>query len=380
MGFRLLLIILVSLVCLCAVMVISVICIKLRQARNNEKKISDMKKIRPVLNKLFAAETINFNKNHKNCLSRLANKLEIKASLQTLEDMLLDVLEDSEGERKARAGIIAYYFGFPEKCLHMIRDRLTAHIAIGCRKAGLYRFALAIPDILNTLDILSSETQLQALMALARIGDIDAMVKAFDKIHPLIFVNERAVNEILKTFSGDRIGLYGRMIFHQSAYLVRLFLKAIDRETANVFIEEIIAISENGGKEMRLAGIIAAGKSDSKKKIPILLRAMNDDEWEIRAMAVKTIGVVNSPRAIKLLKQAACDREWWVRQNAVTSILEYPSCDKILLSIIKTGDKYAYDSLLHTIEKTSRTRLLHKITEVRMQRSRRPGRARELVW
>ena len=379
MSFHVLLIILVSLIALCVFLVVSVISIKLKLMRNEAKKNSDIKKIKPVLHRLFSISTIDFFKNNKNGLSRLESGLKDRVSLQTLEDLLLGALEDTNGEGRVRANTIAYHFGFPEKCLSMIRERLTGSIAIGCRKAGLYQFGDAIPDILKTLDILSSETQLQALMALARIGDAATMVQAFDKVHRLIFVNERAINEIINVFSGDRRELYSKMIYHQSDYLVRLFLKAMDREIANEFFDDIIAVSGRGGKEMRLAGIIAISKSDSKKKIPILIRAMEDDEWEIRAMAAKTLGAVNSPRAVKCLKKAACDREWWVRQNAVTSILEYPNCDKILISIAKTGDKYAFDSMLYTIGKVNEPTLLSKIKEAWPEKARRPKRIKELA-
>ncbi|MCL2320330.1 MAG: HEAT repeat domain-containing protein, partial [Treponema sp.] len=286
-----------------------------------------------------------------------------KASLQTLEDMLLEILEYGDGQKKVRACTIAKYFSFPEKSLVMIKERLTGNIATGCRKAGLYRYEDAVGDILKALHIFSSEVQLQALMALARIGDAAAMVQAFDKIHRLILINERAVYEVLNTFTGDRYELYKRMIHHQSDYLIHLFLKAIDEDIASRLIDDIIAVTKNGGMELLLTQLVAIGKSGDHKKIPLLVKALQDKNWEIRAMAAKTLGVLTGPEAIKPLVAAARDGEWWVRQNAVTSILAYPDCDKILAVIAKSGDKYAFDSMLYAIGKADRPELLAKINE-----------------
>jgi len=361
---KILLIILIVLFALCVTLLVSVVYIKMNQAKKEKKRKNSIEKIKPYLKKLFAAETIDFFKNHGLTLSKLDGELKEKASRETLEDLLLYILEYNEGERRVRARTIAYYFGFPEKCLSMINDRLTGNIAIGCRKAGLYQYDDAIPGILKALTIVSSETQLQALMALARIGDVAAMIEAFDRIHRLILINERAVNEVLNIFSGDRFKLYKSIIYHQSDYLVRLLLKAIDRETANELIEDIAGIYKTGGKETRLACIIAIGTSGNSSKNYMLINALNDREWEIRAMAAKMLGSLADPGAITLLARAARDREWWVRQNAVTSILAYENREEILVSIAETGDKYAFDSMQYTLGKSGETELLSTIRGV----------------
>ena len=361
MSIKIAIIILIILIIVCALLFGSVVYIKLRQAAREIKRKKDTRIIKPVLRRLFTGDIVYFFKNQEKEIQKLTETLNDKDSIQTLEDLLLMELEDAGADIKLRANAIAYSFGFPENSLSMIRDRITSNIAIGCRKAGLYQYKEAIPDILDTLNIVSSNTQLQALMALSRIGDSAAMIQAFDKIHRLILVNERAVNETLAIFSGDRYELFRQMLHHDSPYLVRLFLKSMDRETAGTLIEDIALICENRDKETRLAGIIAIGKAGKKAKIRILIDALNDKEWEIRAMAARTLGVLTGPIAIKPLRIAACDREWWVRQNAVTSILAYPNHDRILASVIKTGDKYAYDSIQHILEKNDDKELLSVI-------------------
>ncbi|MCL2473154.1 MAG: HEAT repeat domain-containing protein [Treponema sp.] len=360
-NFEVLLIILLSLVAICTSLFLSVICIYLIQAHKREKTNHYIKIIKPVLHKLFTTETVDFFRNHTHAVSKLQEQLKGKLPLQTLEDLLLGTLEDANCETKVRARTIAGYFGFPKKCLSMITDRLTANIAIGCRKAGLYQYEDAIPDILTALDITSSDTQYEALMALSRIGDVPSMVQALNKINHFIFVNERAINEILNTFTGNKSELYKKMIYNESEYLVSLVLKAIDREIVNLLLNDIITIIKKGGKELRLAGIIAIGKSGNDEAIDTLIKAMNDKEWEIRAMAAKNLGVITRPDAVTALAKAARDREWWVRQNAVTAILAYPDRHQILASIVRTGDRYAYDSMLYSLERANEISLLSEV-------------------
>ena len=367
MSFRLVIITLAVLIALCLFLFILVVNLKLAQIRREKKKSQDVKKIKPVLRELASASTIDFFRNHELILSKLSDKIKDKISRQTLEDMLLEIIEDGDGETKVRARAIAYHFGFPEACISMIRDPLTGNVSIGCRKAGLYQYEDAVPDLLKTLDIVSSDTQYQAMMALARIGDTGAMVKAFDKIHRLVLVNERTISEILKIFSGDRQGLLKEMIHHQSDYLARLSLKALDRDIALTLIADIMSIYQSGGKETRLACISAIGKSGTSGKLSMLIEAMKDKEWELRAMAAKTLGILRGKCAVKPLAKAARDREWWVRQNAVTSILAYPGAGGILVSIAQTGDRYAYDSILYALDKANQTELLLRIKEIPLQ-------------
>ena len=371
MSLELLLIILAALIFVCVSLFVSVIWIKLAQAHREKERNIARKNISPILKKLFTTETVDFFKNHDQGIAKLTEKLKGRHSLETLEDVLLDSIEDEDGETKVRARTIAYHFGLPEKCLSMIKDRRTGNIAIGCRKAGFYQYEDAIPGILKALDIFSSNTQYQALMALARIGDAGVLVQAFDKINRFVLINERAVSEIISIFSGDRYELYKKMIHHQSAYLVRLFLKAIDPELADKFIEDIISVFRKGDKETRLAAIIAIGRSGNRNKTYMLIHALNDPEWEIRAMAAKTLGILTDPDAVMALAKAARDREWWVRQNAVSSLLSYPNCTEILASIAQTGDHYAYDSMLYTLGRTGETKLLGIIKEVWQEEQKR---------
>ena len=358
MSIKAALIILFALIALCSTMFILVISIKLAQSRKEKQRGVYLRKIRPILTSLYAADTINFFRNHMKGIAKLEWPLKNELSLQVLEELLLESIENEKAETKIRARTIADELGLPPRSLALIRSKLDGNIAIGCRKAGLYKYENAVPDIVKALEIFSSTTQLEVLMALSRIGNSEVLAEAFDKINQFILVNERAINEIVSVFTGDRHELYKLMLHNKSDYLVRIFLKAIDRETANSLIGDITNIYKSGDKETRLACIVAIGKSENSGKIPMLVRALRDTEWEIRAMAAKTLGVLTGPLAITALAKAARDREWWVRQNAVTSILSYPGREEILSSIIRTGDKYAYDSIVYTLEKANQMGLL----------------------
>lgn len=364
------LILLIALVIICASIFISVICIKLIQDRLEKQRNIDAKKIKSILKRLFAAEYIDFFGIYRQSVSKLKKEMGKASFCRTLEEILLKTIEQSDEETKVKARMLAYDFDFPKKCTSMIRERLTSNVAMGCYKAGMYQYPGALPDLLKALNILSSEVQFQALIALSRIGSAETLVQAFGKINKFIFINTRAVTEILGIFQGNRYELFRQMIHNESDFLVNLFLKAIDKETANTLIEDIVSIYKKGGKETRLACITAIGKSENSSKIPIVIKALSDSEWEIRAIAAKILGVMTSQKAIPPLSRAACDREWWVRQNAITSILAYPNHREILASIAQKGDKYAYDCIVYTLGKAGKPGLLNRIVKIWPQKSR----------
>lgn len=297
-------------------------------------------------------------------LKEAKTKIKSKTYSSTIEAVLLEQLEAPGSKNWQRALSISYELGFPQLCLSQIKSRLNRNIAFGCRKAGLYRYKPAIPDMLSALAVFSSDTQFQILMGLSRIGDVFAIRMAFDIINQYVIVNERAVFEILSAFSGDRHELFSEMIHSKTEYVSALFLKSMEKENVEVLIEEIMQIFYNGGKEMRIAAIRALMKMEKDAPAEQMIRALSDDDWEIRAMAAKALGVSVHPDAESALAAALRDSEWWVRQNAAAALLAYPDCDKLFLAVSGERDAYALDSMIHVLENTDKVELLSKIRSI----------------
>jgi len=340
---------------------IFIICTEIAQVRRTKVEQLHMQTIRPDLESILAAPDFGYDELYSEYVTAARKNIKNKAYRNMLEMVLLEHLEKSGEQYKKRALCVSCDLGFPSLCLSQIKSRNNRNVAFGCRKAGLYQHEEAIPYMLKALSIFSNDTQFQILMGLSRIGDVDAMCRAFQIISGYVIVNERAAFEILEVFSGDKEELYKRMIHCEEEYIATIFIKSLNQDIAKALVEDIVGILENGGKEMRIAAIKAIGKIGQNAPTNYLRNALVDDDWEVRAIAANVLGMQVDLEASKTLASALLDPEWWVRQNAALSLLSYPDCKELFLSVMRTKDAYARDSIVYALENAERLDMLAEI-------------------
>ena len=281
------------------------------------------------------------------------NALHKDLNYRTLVDAyLLDALELPGITHRDRLIAIAREMRFPSECLAQIRSGNPEISALGSRRAGLYNVKEAAGEMMNALKHLSSENQFAILMALARIGNADAMQLAFEWIKNSVMLNERAVIEILSSFPNgeEKTALFRKMIRNDTHYIAGLFLKATDGEIARVLVDEIRAVLHNGNKEVRAAAVRGLASLGKDAPAEDLLRALTDSDWEVRALAAKALGPIEIPRAGLALFKALSDQQWWVRQNAAKAMINHPGYETLFLLAAEIGDEYTRDSILNVLE------------------------------
>jgi len=286
--------------------------------------------------------------------------------LKALDSYLLSVLENPGGKDRSRYIAIANRFNFPADSLAQIRSGNVRMIALGSRRAGLYLCQEAVADMINALDILSSENQFEILMGLARIGIADNMQRAFEKINKNILVNERAVIGILGAFpeGKEKKNLFHNIISGNFDYVKALFLKAMDREMARKMKNELIAVLRSGNNEIRISAIRGIAALGEEAPAEILIQALKDNDWEVRALAAKALGQVKTSESSTALYNALFDHQWWIRQNAANSLLGHPGYETLFVLAAESGDEYTKDSIVSVLENGNNPVLLRAIKRI----------------
>lgn len=317
----------------------------------------------PEINALLSMSEKDWE--HSLPMGRVKQFTKKKLQRSIFEEILLELIEEDYQPQSARARTLAYRMELPPLCLAQIGSKNSTRIAHGCHKAGVYLYEKAIPVMLDTLNIFSSDVQIEILMAIAGIGDGKALADAFDRIKHMVLINERTVVEIMESFPGDPVSLYRGLITHEEPYIAGLFLKAVDNASAKELLPEILTILDTQqNKEVHLAAVKALGKTNDPAVTPYLIEALSETEWEVRAVAARLLGFLTDPAAEAPLAKAICDREWWVRQNASKSILAYPNHEPLLEAILREGDSYARDSIFYALESTGKSALLERMKAV----------------
>jgi len=133
----------------------------------------------------------------------LGREARTRQASQVLEDLLLEYIKNGNEQTRRMARNVAYHFGFPEACADAINGLRPDSVALACRKAGVYQFSDAVPDMLKALRLPSGDVQFQVLMALSRLADARAMAAALDLLDGRLFLNQQALAEIRGQFTGE---------------------------------------------------------------------------------------------------------------------------------------------------------------------------------
>jgi len=329
---------------------------------NREKKTtSDRKIIFQKIEKFIDGSELVFKKGLDEFVKDAVTRS--KTYRDVVDEYLMYILGILDIANRDRYIQIAWRLNFSSDCLEQIRNKKPEISALGCRRAGLYKYREAIEDMINALEIISSENQFEILLALARMGEANALQRAFIKIKDSILVNERAVIQILASFpKGEaKLKLFRNMINCGTDYITALFLKALGIDMAAPLTDDIIAALHKGNKDVRAAAVRSLAVLGKNAPAYELIKAMEDHEWEVRSLAAKALEVIIKPNASLALYKALFDQQWWVRQNAAQSLTNHPGYESLFILAAESGDEYTKDSIFFILEKIGNPVLLRSI-------------------
>jgi HEAT repeat protein len=110
--------------------------------------------------------------------------------------------------------------------------------------------------------------------------------------------------------------------------------------------------------EARATAIRVLGKVGGLRELPLVIEALNDQEWFVRAAAARalewTLTLAESEvrgdihdNACRRLEQCLTDRSWWVRANAARALSRAGAPGvQALLEVADSDDRYARDAAI----------------------------------
>lgn len=194
------------------------------------------------------------------------------------------------------------------------KDKLK--LALSCKILGEFRSERALPKLLSAVDNNFPDVKYNALMAIAKIGNLNAFVESFSKIEDNSTLSERSLIEIVDSFEGDFVLLYKKMILSENDYISTVFIKSLANYMDMQFNDDIVKLLDGKNKDKKIAVIKVLGQTSDVRFIQELIECLNDEAWEIRSMAASSLGRMEDGRALSFLVKALTDRAWWVRFNA----------------------------------------------------------------
>lgn len=230
--------------------------------------------------------------------------------------------------------------------------------ALACKKLGELRSKKSVPYLLTEVNSLSQDVIYNALLALAKIGDEQAFIKAFENINASILLSERSLIEVVDSFEGDKALVYSQMIDCDNEFVSCIFIKSAGSYRDDAITSQIAAFLKGHSKERTIAAIKALKNTNNSIYIIDILNLLTDENWEIRAMAAKALDTYQNSEVIHKLITALSDNQWFVRYNAASSLLSLDKNLSYIAKVFEGEDKFAKDILILAMENNNSLSLL----------------------
>jgi len=103
--------------------------------------------------------------------------------------------------------------------------------------------------------------------------------------------------------------------------------------------------------EIKITSLTTLGKINDLSSVKLVLDALRNDEWEIRAVACNLVGEMVLKGASYRLLPLLRDQNWHVRKNAALALINLGKIGiHALIAYLDTDDRYARDMIAYTLE------------------------------
>lgn len=280
-----------------------------------------------------------------------------KEKREIIEERLLYYFENYKGEFLPKLTELCQYTKIIKYEMKNLKNKNTFNKALAAKRLGEFRSWKSAGALLNELKTTNSDIQYNALLALAKIGDEDYFIKAFENINFSVILSERSLIEIVDSFEGNKNKVYKYMINFENSYIAGVFIKSAGNYKDTSLSDEISKYLSSENKELRIASVKAIGSICDEKYLDTMIKLLEDVEWEVRAVTARALGNFKDSKILIPLTKALSDHQWYVRYNAATSILNHSEGINVVSYVFQGEDKFAKDIIISAIENSSNNTL-----------------------
>lgn len=190
--------------------------------------------------------------------------------------------------------------------------------AQAAQRLGQMLCSKASPALEQVLEDRSFEVRLTASWALAKLGDSKAVDRIVQSLaHSSKLAAARLTNIILE-MGPQTIPTLKRLLENEDTEVKLMAIKLLGILKEKGIVELLAPLLGLRNIEIRIAVIQALGNidDDDEKAAFLILRYLDDTRWPVRAKAASVLGRLKHAPAIPKLKENLKDRAWWVRHHS----------------------------------------------------------------
>lgn len=245
-----------------------------------------------------------------------------RADLDLLWEISRDLLEQLRGEAGERLVALLRETGSVGRYLEMLSGGTRAERLTAVRNLSLLREQRVFEALIGRLDDESPEVRLAAAEELVNLG---VEVPVGELIAKLDFGFETGSLELQKIFRKLAKGKTEeiiRVLDAEERENVRIVLiDALGRGDDYAAVSAIIRQFDSPSVDVRAESMRALAALSHPDSIPVVLGALGDESWVVRAQAAICVGRIGVSSAVDQLAGLLDDPEWWVQFRAAESLV-----------------------------------------------------------
>ncbi len=219
--------------------------------------------------------------------------------------------------------------------------------ALACRQLGDLRLYSTEPNIYNLISSKNNIVIYNALLALAKLGDINSLTKILVSNSTNIHLSFRAIIEVIVEFKGSKESKEAMMIETielSDDYFKGILIKAAADGQYEGLRDYYVKYLSSDNVNLKIACIRALSELNNSESEQHLIKMLESTAWEVRAAAAKGLEKVGTYHSYEPLVKLKSDEEWWVRQHAANSLSSIQEGKKHTECIPNYDNRYAREA------------------------------------
>jgi HEAT repeat protein len=223
-----------------------------------------------------------------------------------------------------------------------------------CFMLGQLKSERAADSLASVLFDTNQRVTTSAIIALGELEDASTLPSLINYFRVCPYSQAWLTAAILPVFE-NLVYDYVKVYFKSGMLPVNKLLLLI-KILASLRISESIEVlrniyEESDNIEIRINSLKAIGKINDLSSLKVIMDALSDKDWQIRAVACKVLGEMAIKGAVSRLQPLLEDKNWYVRKNAANALVKLGKIGTYaLLAFMNTDDKYAKDMIVHALE------------------------------
>ncbi len=252
----------------------------------------------------------------------------LKAQLAPADRPLLlrlfrDLLPKVRGEYAERVVHLMHELGVVEECLRTLKERAWWRRAEACALLGSFNEHRVILALEAAFDDPHLEVRIKAARSLIDLGAVRSVGNLLTKLAPVTATPSLAVTDLFRSFGKEAVPELILLLEQDAHETVKLLAADALGHIGDLdAVPPLLKLYSHASVPLRVTILHALSSLADPRSLEVVLRALEDSAWDVRAKAAWCAGQLGSHAAIALLAERLNDEQWWARFYAAEALFK----------------------------------------------------------